>query len=572
MAAYPNVNAANQYVRDVLSEKIRACKSIRLACQRHFSDLEKSLDKQYPYRFDRELAERACRFVQLLPHSSGDLAGQKLKLEPWQAFAFCSIFGWVTKKNKKRRFREAYIRVARKNGKSFFAAGIGTYMFCADGENSAEVYCGATTMGQAKKVFTPARQMASRLPSLRSKFSISVWVDSMTRPDGSLFSPIAGKPGDGDSPHCAIIDEYHEHDTDHMYEAMTLGMGARSQPLTLIITTAGVSLESPCYDKDKQVKEMLSNQIPNERLFGLIYELDEGDEWTDPSNFIKANPNLDVAISYDDLLAEMEVAKQVPRKVNAFKTKRLNIWVSGKSAFYNMTQWQAAEDKTLRHEDFTGETNYFGLDLAQRLDMNAGVGVYVREIDGKKHYYCIKPKFWVPEDTVNSADPKIAKTADRYRKFVEMGVLEATDGAEADYREILASIIDMQEIENIRITEIPIDPSGATALSHELQDNGFEPISIRQDYTNMSPPMKELEAALAGGRFHHDGNPVLSWCISNVIGKTVPGSDDIVRPTKGDKQSKIDGATALFMALGRAMLNGRSDTGTSAYDETDIAC
>lgn len=571
MAAYPSVNMANQYARDVLNGKILACKSIQLACQRHFNDLKISLDKDYPYRFDRELAERACRFVQLLPHSSGDLAGQKLKLEPWQAFAFSSIFGWVTKKTKKRRFREAYIRVARKNGKSFFAAGIGTYMFCADGENSAEVYCGATTMAQAKKVFTPARQMADRLPSLRSKFSISVWVDSLTRPDGSLFAPIAGKPGDGDSPHCAIIDEYHEHDTDHMYEAMTLGMGARSQPLTLIITTAGTSLESPCYDKDKQVKEMLNGHVPNDRLFGLIYELDEGDEWTDPTNFIKANPNLNVSISYDDLLAEMEVAKQVPRKVNAFKTKRLNIWVSGKAAFYNMTQWHAAADKSLRYEDFAGEDYYLGLDLAQRLDLNAGVGVFVREIEGKKHYYCIRPKFWVPEDTVRSTDPKIAKTADRYVKFVEMGALEATDGAEADYREILASIIDLQEIDKVRVSEIPIDPSGATALSHELQDHGFEPISIRQDYTNMSPPMKELEAALAGGRFHHDGNPVLSWCISNVIGKNVPGSDDIVRPTKGDKQSKIDGATALFMAIGRAMLNGRASN-QSVYDEEDVAC
>lgn len=571
MAAYPSVNLANAYARDVLSGKILACRYIKLACQRHFDDLKKSLDKSYPYQFNRDLAERACRFVQLLPHSSGDLAGQKLILEPWQSFIFCSIFGWVTKKDKKRRFREAYIRVARKNGKSFFAAGIGTYMFCADGENSAEVYCGATTMAQAKKVFTPARQMADRLPSLRAKFDISVWVDSLTRPDGSVFAPMAGKPGDGDSPHCAIIDEYHEHDTDHMYEAMTMGMGARSQPLTLIITTAGTSLESPCYDKDKEVKEALSGIVSNDRLFGMIYELDEGDDWTDPKNLIKANPNLDVSVKYSDLVELLEVAKQVPRKVNAFKTKRLNIWVSGKSAFYNMAQWQAAEDKSLRYEDFAGEDYYLGLDLAQRLDLNAGVGVFVREIEGKKHYYCIKPKFWVPEDTVRSTDPKIAKTADRYVKFVEMGALEATDGAEADYREILASIIDLQDIHKVRISEIPIDPSGAIALSHELQDNGFEPISIRQDYTNMSPPMKELEAALAGGRFHHDGNPVLSWCISNVIGKTIPGSDDAVRPTKGDKQSKIDGATALFMAIGRAMLNGRASN-SSVYDEEDVAC
>ncbi|WP_312315367.1 terminase TerL endonuclease subunit [Atlantibacter sp.] len=569
MAAYPNVNLANKYARDILDEKIVACRFIRLACQRHFDDLKKSLDKDYPYTFNRELAERACRFVQLLPHSSGDLAGQKLKLEPWQAFIFCSIFGWVTKKDKKRRFREAYIRVARKNGKSFFAAGIGTYMFCADGENSAEVYCGATTMAQAKKVFTPAKQMADRLPSLRSKFNISVWVDNMTRPDGSVFAPMAGKPGDGDSPHCAIIDEYHEHDTDHMYEAMTMGMGARSQPLTLIITTAGSSLESPCYDKDKEVKEAISGIVRNERIFGMIYELDDGDDWTDPRNLIKANPNLDVSVKYSDLVELLEVAKQVPRKVNAFKTKRLNIWVSGKSAFFNMEHWKAAEDTTLKLEDFANDSCNIGLDLAQKLDMNAGVPLFSREIEGKKHFYSISPKFWVPEDTVNSTDPKLLKTADRYRKFADMGALEATDGAEADYREILASFIDLQS--EIRIDEIDLDPSGATALRHQLEDEGFTCVEIRQDFTNMSPAMKELEAALAGGRFHHDGNPILTWCISNVIGKSPPGSDDIVRPTKGDKQSKIDGATALFNAMTRALLNSGGE-GKSVYDEENVAC
>ncbi|EDQ2572276.1 terminase large subunit, partial [Salmonella enterica subsp. enterica serovar Hadar] len=159
--------------------------------------------------------------------------------------------------------------------------------------------------------------------------------------------------------------------------------------------------------------------------------------------------------------------------------------------------------------------------------------------------------------------------ADRYRKFVDMGELEATDGAEADYREILASIIDMRSV--TRIDEIDIDPAGATALRHLLEDEGFTCVEITQNYTNMSPAMKELEAALAGGRFHHDGNRILTWCISNVIGKFIPGSDDIVRPTKGDKQSKIDGATALFNAMSRAMLN-ESSGGKSVYDEEDVAC
>ncbi|HAT2340111.1 TPA: terminase large subunit [Citrobacter freundii] len=570
MAAYPNVNLANQYARDVLSGSIVACKYIRLACQRHFDDLKKSLDKDYPYRFDRDLAERACRFVQLLPHSSGDLKGQKLKLEMWQAFAFCSIFGWVTKSNKKRRFKEAYIRVARKNGKSFISAGIGMYMFCADGENSAEVYCGATQMRQAKKVFTPAQQIAKMLPALRRRFDVSVWTEKLTRPDGSVFAPVVGDPGDGDSPSCAIIDEYHEHKTDRLYQAMTTGMGARSQPLTLIITTAGSDLESPCYDKDKEVKEALDEITPNDRLFGMIYELDQGDDWTDPANLIKANPNLDVSVKYSDLVELLEVAKKVPRMTNAFKTKRLNMWVSGAAAFFNMEQWKEAEDKTLKLADFIDEESHLGLDLAKKLDMNACIPLFTREIEGKKHYYSVAPKFWVPEDTVHSTDPKHLKAADRYRKFVDMKVLEATDGAEADYREIHASILDLRQ--EIRIKEADIDPAGATALRHLLEDDGVECVEITQNFQNMSPAMKELEAALAGKRFHHDGNPILTWCISNVIGKLIPGSDDVVRPTKGDKQSKIDGATALFNALTRALQNGGGEGGKSIYDEEDVAC
>ncbi len=577
MASYPNVNAAQQYARDILSGKILAGKYIKLACQRHLDDLKNSVnDKNYPYRFDRDLAERACCFVQLLPHSSGDLNGQKLKAESWQLFIFSSIFGWVTKKGKKRRFKEAYIRVGRKNGKSFFAAGIGMYMFCADGENAAEVYCGATKMAQAKKVFTPASQMAKLLPDLRARFNVSVWAEKLTREDGSVFAPVVGNPGDGDSPSCAIIDEYHEHPTDILYSTMTTGMGARSQPLTLIITTAGKDIESPCYDKDNEVKQCLDKILPNERLFGMIYELDVIDDWQDPCNLIKANPNLGVSVFYEDLVEKLHLAKTVPRMTNDIKTKHLNMWVSGKTAFFNMDHWAKAEDKNLKISDFAGEECHLGLDLAAKLDLNSGIPVFTREIEGKQHFYCVGSKFWVPEDTVHSVDPKIARTAKRYQKWVNTqwaggSLLNATDGAEADYREILASIIDMTDLEGVRIASIPIDPSGATALSHELADNGFEPINIRQDFRNMSPPMLYLEAALAGGRFHHDGNPILTWCISNVIGSFVAGSDDIVRPTKGDKQSKIDGATALLMAIGRAMLHGRESSG-SIYDNSDVTC
>ncbi|HAT2188692.1 TPA: hypothetical protein I8243_001598 [Citrobacter freundii] len=226
MATYPNVNAANQYARDVVNGKILACRLTILSCQRHLDDLERAKDPNWPYRFDKNKAERFLRFSQKMPHTSGEWARRKLRIEfePWQKFSLGVPFGWVRKDTGFRRFTEIYIEVPRKNGKSAIAAAIGNYMFCADGEYAAEVYCGATTEKQAWKVFAPALAMVKKLPSLRQKFSIKPWAKRMTRPDGSVFAPIIGDPGDGDSPSCAIIDEYHEHDTDALYTTMTTGI------------------------------------------------------------------------------------------------------------------------------------------------------------------------------------------------------------------------------------------------------------------------------------------------------------------------------------------------------------
>lgn len=285
MATYPNVNAANQYARDIVGGKILACQLTVLACQRHLDDLERAKDPHWPYRFDKNKAERFLRFAQKMPHTSGEWARRKLRIEfeAWQKFALGVPFGWVHKKTGLRRFSEIYIEVPRKNGKSAIAAAVGNYMFCADGEHGAEVYCGATTEKQAWKVFSPALQMVKKLPALRQKFSIKPWAKKMTRPDGSVFAPVIGDPGDGDSPSCAIIDEYHEHTTDALYTTMTTGMGAREQPMTLIITTAGYDITSPCYEKRTQVVEILRrtrNGEENETIFGLIYGLDDDDDWT----------------------------------------------------------------------------------------------------------------------------------------------------------------------------------------------------------------------------------------------------------------------------------------------------
>jgi len=553
--AYPNVNAANQYARDIVRGKTVACRYVIDACQQHLDDLAKEKTKKFLYRFDKDLAEKAAKFIQLLPHTKGEWAFKRMPitLEPWQLFIVCSAFGWVRKGSKLRRFREVYTEIPRKNGKSAISAGVALFCFTCDDEFGAEVYSGATTEKQAWEVFRPARLMCKRTPALCDAFGVEVNASNMNRPeDGARLEPLIGNPGDGASPSCAIVDEYHEHDTDALYTTMLTGMGARRQPLMWAITTAGYNIEGPCYDKRREVIEMLNGTVPNDELFGVIYTVDEGDDWTDPAVLRKANPNMGISVYSDFLLSQQKRAMNNARQANVFKTKHLNIWVSARAAYFNLVSWRNCEDETLTIEQFEGQPCYLSFDLARKLDMNSMVRIFTRDIDGRRHYYCVAPKFWVPYDTVYSTDTDHQRTAERFQKWVNSGHLDVTEGAEIDYRVILeeAKAVNRQN----PVEESAIDPHGATNLSHHLADEGLSPITIVQNYTNMSDPMKELEAAIEAGRFHHDGHPILTWCISNVVGKHLPGNDDVVRPIKEHSENKIDGATALIMDIGRAML------------------
>ncbi|AZY48849.1 terminase large subunit [Bordetella avium] len=566
---YPRVAQALKFAKDVVKGKVPACRYVVLACQRHLDDLAASKSAKFPYRFNAAEAEKKLALIELMPHTKGEWAfkRQLVTLEPWQKFGLGATFGWVKKKGGLRRFRESYWEVPRKNGKSVIAAGVGISMFVADAEFGAEVYSGATTEKQAWEVFRPARLMVQRSPMLVELMGIEVNAQALARPeDGSRFEPIIGNPGDGASPSCSIVDEYHEHDSAALYETMLTGMGARRHPLMFIITTAGTNIEGPCYDKRREVIEMLEGLVPNDELFGWIWTLDEGDDWTDPKVLAKANPNMGVSVYADYLVSQQQRAIKQARFTNTFKTKHLNLWVTAKAGYFNLQQWEACKDDTLTLEQFEGQSCILGFDLARKLDMNSMARVFYRDIDGRRHYYCVAPRFWVPEDTVSNTDNK--RMAERFQKWVNTGHLHTSEGAEIDYREILAEAEDANRLNPV--LESPIDPSGATNLSHHLDDEGLTPITVVQNYTNMSDPMKELEAAIQSGRFHHDGNPIMTWCISNVIGKHLPGNDDVVRPIKQGNDNKIDGAVALIMAIGRAMLAERNGSVLDYLTDDDI--
>jgi phage terminase large subunit-like protein len=537
MTAY--IAVGNKYARDVADGKILACKWVRLACKRHLDDLKRP---DFAYRFDDAKAARACKFIELMPHTKGKWAakGERLKLEPWQVFMVICIFGWVRVSSGMRRYRRAMLLVPRKNGKSAFAAAVGLYMLAADGEFGAEVYSGATSEKQAWEVFRPARIMAQRNEALREHFGIEVNASNINiLRDSSRFEPVVGKPGDGASPSCSIVDEYHEHATDELLDTMETGMGAREQPLSLIITTAGDNMAGPCYALQLEAQRVLEGVTENDEFFALIYGIDPDDDWTSEAALRKANPNYDVSVAGDFLAMRQREAVSNARKQGIFQTKHLNVWVGAREAYFNVQKWRECEVDGLKLDDFAGEECIIGLDLASKVDI-AALEILFPLSGGR---YARFGKYYLPEATVQAGENE------HYQGWALEKRLTVTDGEIIDFEQIKADILDLSSRFTVR--EVAYDPHQATMLVTALMGEGVPCIEFRPTVLNFSEPMKTLDGLIRAGQISHDGDPVMTWMISNVVAKE--DAKDNVYPRKERPENKIDGVVALIMALGRAM-------------------
>jgi phage terminase large subunit-like protein len=547
---------ATQYARDVVSERVLACKWVRLACQRHLRDLERAAAGGWRYAWNPELkhpdgrpyrpADRACHFIELLPHIKGEWAArsENIRLGAWQVFAVASIFGWVDVSTGRRRFRIADLILPRKNAKSTKAAAIGLYMAFADGEFGAEVYSGATSEGQAGEVFNPARLMAERTPEFRAHFGVSVRASNISAlANNSRFEPVIGKPGDGASPSCAIVDEYHEHPDESLYDTMRTGMGARAQPLMLIITTAGSDIAGPCYTHQQELQQVLEGVIEDDQRFGVIYTIDDGDDWTSEAALIKANPNYGISIDPEFLLMQQRDAIRDSRKQATFQTKHLNLWVASASPWLPMELWKRAGDPDLKLGDFAGEECWEGVDLANTTDIASRCKVFKRVIAGEEHYYC----FWrhyLPEAVIEQPEKP------HYQGWHRAGWLIATPGNMIDQNRIEQDIIEEASAHVSR--EVAFDPWGAPGIIAALQNEGFTVLTIAHQARHLSAPMKWIDGLLRSGRLHHNADPVAAWGVNNVEVK--PDQNDNWFPRKPvNRAKKTDPAMAMILAVARAM-------------------
>jgi phage terminase large subunit-like protein len=559
---FPHVEKAHGYAHDVVKGRILACKWVRKACQRHIDDLKRSQSAMWPYRFDPSKAERVCKFGEMLPHVKGkwarkDPATKKarcISLEPWQCFLICSIHGWVKKTNGKRRFRRASWYIPRKNAKSTTACIIGWWGFVKDDEPGSEVYSGATSQQQALEVFRPAWQMAKTRPELPAQLGVTLTGKTDPGPmyrlsDGSKFEALIGKPGDGASPHVAIVDEYHEHPDSTLHDTMLTGMGAREQPLLLIISTAGENLSGPCRDDWQTCEKLLDGVIEDDTHFAIIWTIDDGDDWTTEDALRKANPNFDVSVDREFLLAQLAVAKRDPRAQGIFKTKHLNMWVGATCGWVNMEQWKTCGDTDLSLDDFAGADAWVGLDAASKIDLTS-MPITFKHPDGG---YATFARHYIPEDTVSL--PHNA----HYRKWVAAGWLTATPGARVDFTVIEGDLRAWAEKFNVKA--LAFDPKELNDFVNRVGLwASFDRVEVTQSPQLMSEPMKEMEALIATSKYRHQCDPVFTWMASNVVKKEARGGGPVkyYYPTKTKAENKIDGVVAGIMALSRAMV---ADTG-----------
>jgi phage terminase large subunit-like protein len=557
------VERANEYARDVVAGLIPACRYVRQACERHIAGMERQHRAAYPYRLDADAARRVCTFIELLPHVKGKWARdrERLRLEPWQCFIVVNVYGWLRKRDGLRRYRRVYIEVPRKNAKSTLTAALALYHLTLDAEHGAEVYIGATTEKQAWEVFGPARLMAKGTPELCEAFDVTVGARNIhILPTASKCEPIIGKPGDGASPSFSVTDEYHEHATSEQYDTMVTGMGAREHPIAWVITTAGYDTSGPCHALRGEAADALEGTVEADELFALIYTIDEGVDWSSPEALRMANPNIGVSVFEEFLLTEQKRTISNPREQAKFKTKHLNVWVTAASPYFNAELWSRLGDPGLTLDQFAGETCYIGVDLAQQIDMTAAVLLFRREIEGESHFYAFS-RFYLPRARVD--DPATR----HYAGWAEQGYLTVAGLERTDHDYIEADIIEAGAVHPIG--EVAFDPYNAGSVITHIQAaiGDDKVVAVPQTVAHLSAPMKEVQALIADGKLHHDGNPCFAWQIGNVTAQEDRNQN--VFPRKERRENKIDGAIALILAVAAAT-RGAAPVQHSIYEERGV--
>jgi phage terminase large subunit-like protein len=509
------------------------------------------------YHFDAAEAERATSFFpDCLVHVKGSLANQPFHLLPWQTKIVSDLFGWK-RADGSRRYRKAYIEVPRKNGKSTFAAGIAIYLLLCDHEDGAEVYSAASTRDQASLVYSMAAEMLRKSVLLSKHVLIRDSVKRVIHQKSNSFYRAIASDADaahGFNAHGIIFDEVHTQPDRELWDVLDTSTGARRQPLTIAITTAGHDKTSICYELHNYAKAVRDGGVQDDSFYPVIFGAEPEDAWDSEEVWAKANPCIDVAVTRDYLREQAGRARENPAFENTFRRLHLNQWTEQESRIIQMHRWDECK-VDFNEESMLGRPCYGGLDLSSTRDVTAFVLVFPEDGGGCS----VLPWFWIPEDNI---DARAGTDQRMIRNFAQRKFVEMTDGNEVDCLYLAERIADICSRYDVQY--IGFDPWNAAGVTQLLKNHGVPEnvlVKMPQSFQTYNEPFKQMLTWIGNGKFHHNGNAVLRWMASNVAHKEDPSGN--IRPDKGKSAEKIDGIAAALMGIALQIHYG---TDSSVYN------
>ena len=531
------------YSNEIVDGKITACKRHKQACQRFLDDLKKMELDTWDWYWDEEEAQKIINWYSYCKHSKGALEGEPIVLNSWQKFVVCNIEAWKHKETNYRRFRFVFIQVVRKNAKSHMEGGMASYECGAKGYNAAEIYTLGVEREQAKIVFDEVGLMLTK--PLQKKFKI-VQKEIRHLKSSSFIrhlSQKAGKTGDGKNPQMAIVDEYHAHKDSRMYDVMKSGMMSRTEPLLVIITTAGEDYEgTACYCEYLDCCNILDGTIENDRYFVMICELDKGDDPFKEENWIKANP---VLCTYEAGLESMrenaKLAKNSSdeKKLPEFLTKNCNIYVAaGEKKYMDVELWKKCKSE-ITLEDFRGCTCYVGMDLSKTGDLTSiSFEFPFIDLEDNTRKYALFGHSFIPAAVEEEKSKTDNVPYSIWRRNGWLTSTEANEGLTVDYWAVLNYIEEIKEKYDLDIKQIGYDPNGATMLVGELESRGYTCIEIKQSARGLNEATVNFRDLVKVKQIQHDGNKLMTWSLNN--SETDKNSFGEIKISKVSKFKRID--------------------------------
>jgi len=552
---HPNCHEGFEYALGVINKNITACIYNIKSCERFISDYQRSIDDfDCPFYFDVDKAEKYLKLVQRFEHVEGHWPNKFIVYEPWQKFIFMNLKGFMRKDTGMIRFRTGHIEISRGNSKSTMASQAALYDMCLDNPNGNHVYCAATKREQARIVLDSARAMANKNSDFTKKVGVSVMAHHIEHSKSNSYVKSVSSDSsslDGLKGKLIICDELHAMKRE-TFETLDSGQSKRRDSLLLCITTAGYDTSGVGHSQSAYAKKVVMGDIKDETFFSIIFTIDEGDDYFDESSWKKANPGFGTIVDPVNFEAKALKAKENPADLNGFLIKHLNVWTNSSSPFFDLAKWDACADPTIKIEQFIGKKVYVGIDLASKIDLTSFVYIFK---EGEKYY--IFDRSFIPAGTIENSNN------DFYREWVDKGHLIATNGEAINYPKLQEEFLTNSK--QYRIAEAMFDPWNATEFATRMSMDRVEMVEFKMNTSNLSEPMKKLDALIREGNIVHSGSPLLRWCLGNVVAKM--DHNDNVFPRKEHENNKIDPIVAMIMGIAGWI---SEDSSTSIYEDRGI--